>query len=106
MRNVLLCVFVTTFMGCTAERLVTHIDSQPPGARVEVNENVVGTTPCDVTLFQRGEHHLLRQRVIVKAYPPDGSQGQYPQEKFLVSHQQAPEHLLFIMTNPPPAPKQ
>ena len=77
-----------------------------PCARIEVNENVVGTAPCDVTLFQRGENHLLRQRVIVKAYPADGSQGQYPQEKFLVSHQRAPEHLLFIMTNPPPAPKQ
>jgi hypothetical protein len=106
MRNVLFCVFVTIFAGCSSERLVTRIDSQPPGARIEVNESVVGTTPCDVTLLQRGEHHLLRQRVIVKAYPPDGSQGQYPQEKFLVSHQEAPEHLLFIMTNPPPAPKQ
>ncbi len=106
MRNVLFCVFVTIFTGCASERLVTHIDSQPPGARIEVNENVVGTAPCDVTLFQRGENHLLRQRVIVKAYPADGSQGQYPQEKFLVSHQRAPEHLLFIMTNPPPAPKQ
>jgi hypothetical protein len=104
MRNVLFCVFVAIFTGCTAERLITHIDSQPPGARIEANENAVGTTPCDVALPQKGEHHRLRERVIVKAYPPDGSQGQYPQERFLSFHQEAPARLLFIMTNPPPAP--
>jgi len=104
MRNVLVCVFVAIFTGCTAERLVTHIDSQPPGARIEVNESAVGTASCDVTLPQKGEHHRLRERVILKAYPPDGSQGQYPQERFLSFHQEAPARLLFIMTNPPPAP--
>jgi hypothetical protein len=99
------CALVFICAGCAAEKVVTHIDSQPPGARIEVNENVVGTTPCDVTLPQRGEHNRLREHVVVKAYPTDGVQGQYKQEKFLFSHQEAPTKILFIMTEPPPAPK-
>jgi hypothetical protein len=92
-------------IGCAAEKSVTHIESQPPGARIEVNEGVVGVTPCDVVLSQSGEHHRLQERAIVKAYPPEGAQGQYKQEKFLISHQEVPSSLLFIMTVPPPASK-
>jgi hypothetical protein len=100
-----LCAVAISCAGCAAEKAVTHIDSQPPGARIQVNENMVGTAPCDVTLPQRGEHNRLREREIVKAFPPDGAQGQYKQEKFLVSHQEAPTRILFIMTEPPPAAK-
>ena len=92
-------------VGCAAEKSVTHIDSQPPGARIEVNEGDVGVTPCDVVLPQHGEHHRLSQRIIVKAYPPDGAQAQFKQEKFLGSQQESPSRLLFIMTEPPPPPK-
>jgi hypothetical protein len=104
-----LCLFIIAplviCVGCAAEKSVTHIDSQPPGARIEVNEGVVGVTPCDVVLAQHGEHHRLSQRVIVKAYPPDNAQGQFKQEKFLVSQQEAPSRVLFLMTEPPPPPK-
>src|ERR1019366_7763166 len=85
-----LCAVASMCASCAAEKVVTHIDSQPPGARIEVNENVVGTTPCDVTLPQRGEYSRLRERAIVKAFPPVGAEGQYKQEKFLISHQAAP----------------
>ena len=103
MRNLrfAICAVAMTCIGCAAERTATHIDSQPPGARIEVNGNAVGVTPCDVVLEQRGEHHRLRQRNIIVAYPPEGAQGQYRQQKFLVSHQEAPARILFIMTEPP-----
>jgi hypothetical protein len=104
--QVVLCaVAIGYYAGCAAEKVVTHIDSQPPGARIEVNDNVVGITPCDVTLPQHGEQHRLPERVIVKASPTEGAERQYKQEKFLVSHQEAPTRILFIMTEPPPAAK-
>jgi len=86
-------------VGC-ATPTVTHIESDPPGARIEVNENVVGDTPLDVTLPQKGEHHRLLGKVVVKAYPV--KEGEYKQEKVLFYRQEAPARVLFIMTQPPP----
>ena len=96
------CMATIACAGCAAEKVVTHIDSQPQGARVEVNEAFVGTTPVDVTLPQRGEHHRLEAYVVVKASPVNGTEGEFKQSKLLQSHQEAPSKLLFIMTEPPP----
>lgn len=91
-------------MGCATEPMVTHINSEPPGARIEVNEGFVGITPMDVILPQRGEHHRLREAARVRALPEQATQySLYPQEKFLFSHQEAPSTLIFDMRTPPPA---
>jgi|ERR1039458_2192747 hypothetical protein len=107
MRNrlsLVLCAVAVACSGCAAENVVTHINSEPPGARIEVNDNAVGNTPCDVTLPQQGGHHRLQKTVYVNAYPADGAQGQFKQQQFLPSDQEAPANIIFIMAVPPPPP--
>ena len=89
--------------GCaTVPKMATHIDSDPPGAQIEINSDFIGVAPIDVVLPQRGKFHRLPEPVVVTAYP--SKQGQYPQQIFLYPHQQAPRHLMLRMTNPPPPP--
>ena len=85
--------------GCASEPLVTHIRSEPPGARIEVNEGPVGVTPVDVTLPQKGEHHRLKEHVSIRALP--SGPGQFAQERQLFFNQWAPENIMFDMTQSP-----
>ena len=93
---------VISCVGCMVPKVATRIDSEPPGARIEVNQDYVGVTPVDVILPQRGEHHRLKGPVYVQAIPVE--QGQYLQQIYLFPHQESPRHLLFRMNNPPPPP--
>jgi len=99
LRPLLISVPLIVCVGCATPR-VTHIDSDPPGARIEMNESVLGNAPLDVTLPQHGEYHQLRGKVVLKAYP--AKEGEYKQEKVLFYRQQVPDRVLFIMTQPPP----
>jgi hypothetical protein len=83
-------------VGCATEPMITHIKSEPSAAKIEVNEDYVGTTPVDVTLPQTGKHHRLKQHVTVRAIPVDP--GQYAQEKQFFYNQWAPENVVFDMT--------
>ena len=103
MKHLAVFVILAVTAGCAAEKTVTHIDSQPPGARILVNENEVGLAPVDVTLAQHTSHHWLRGPVTIKAIPSDQSTNEYRQVKFLPYHQEAPNRLLFIMTDSPPS---
>jgi len=93
---------VISCAGCMAPKVATRIDSEPPGARIAVNQGFVGVAPVDVILPQRGEHHRLKEPVSVQAIPVQ--QGQYLQQIYLLPHREVPLHLLFIMSNPPPPP--
>jgi len=95
----LFTVAIVCAAGCASESMVTHIKSEPSGARIEVNEGSVGVTPVDVTLPQRGPHHRLMEHVTIQAYP--AGPGQYKQEKQLYFNQWAPENIMFDMTQSP-----
>lgn len=60
----------------------TQIISEPPGARIEVNDNYVGDAPVTVELPQRGEY--FDEDTVVRAIPDEGAD--YTQTKrFLTS---------------------
>jgi hypothetical protein len=91
-------------IGCATQRMVTHIRSEPAGARIEVNESYVGEAPVDVTLPQSGQHHRLKAHVMIRALAAEA--GQYEQEKHYYYNQWAPENVLFDMSRKPPISKQ
>lgn len=90
-------------VGCATEPMATHIQSEPSGAKIEVNEDYVGTAPVEVKLPQVGKHHRLKAHVTIRAIPIDP--GQYEQEKQLYYNQWAPEKVLFDMTRKPSSSK-
>jgi len=92
----LLAAAVVFTAGCASEPIATHIQSDPPGARIEVNEGTVGTAPVSVVLPQHGSHHRLREHVTIRAYPT--GPGQYQQVKQLYYNQWAPQNIEFDMT--------
>jgi PEGA domain len=60
----------------------TQIISEPPGARIEINDNYVGDAPITVELAQRGDY--FDEDTVIRAIPTEG--GDYPQTKrFLTS---------------------
>ena len=83
--------------GCATEVPVrTHFISEPPGTRIEVNGNYIGTTPVDFTLPQTPNHHKLKGDVTIIAMPSSPDQKQ--QQKILRHRQEAPAQVLFDMT--------
>jgi PEGA domain len=60
----------------------TQIISEPPGERIEINDNYVGDAPITVELAQRGDY--FDEDTVIRAIPTEG--GDYPQTKrFLTS---------------------
>ena len=55
----------------------TQIISEPPGARIEINDNYVGDAPITVELAQRGDY--FDEDTVVRAIPIEG--GDYTQTK-------------------------
>jgi hypothetical protein len=81
--------------GCADVPMETHVISDPPGARIEVNGSYVGPAPVDVTLPQTANRHRLKGRTIILAMQV--APGQKLQEKVLQNHQQIPSQVLFDM---------
>ena len=84
-------------VGCATPPMATHIRSEPPGAKIEVNDDYVGTAPVEVKLPQSGKHHRLKEHdVTIRAIPVEP--GQYEQERHLYYNQWVPENVVFDMT--------
>src|ERR1041384_3913306 len=81
--------------GCADVPMETHVISDPPGARIEVNGSYVGPAPVDVTLPQTANRHRLKGRTIILAMPVEPDQKL--QQKVLQNHQQIPSQVLFDM---------
>lgn len=75
----LLCL-VTVF-GCThpTKTYTTKVSSQPPGARIELNNGYVGVTPTDISWTGYAENDRFVNDWNVQAIPT--YPGQYVQEK-------------------------
>jgi len=78
-----------------------NITSEPPGVRIEINEDVVGTTPCTVTICALRER-LFRVHSAIKAYPVDPNQD--IQVKFFRRRTLIPYNLHFEMAKRPGGP--
>ncbi len=58
------------------------IEASEPGARIEVNNQIVGTAPLTVKVFGDKDgtfHNFGDDEYVVRGYPP--RQGQFPQTK-------------------------
>ena len=97
-----LCLVLAAAAGCTSvPPVMTHITSDPPGARIEVNNGYVGTTPVDVALPQTPNHHRLKSTMVIAALPV--APGQKLQQKIFEHRQLSPAQIWFDMTLDPQA---
>jgi hypothetical protein len=103
MKLLAIVAILVSSIGCATKPMPTHIQSDPPGARIEVNEAAVGLTPVDVTLPQTGSHHRLKEHITIRALP--AGPGQYEQEKQFYYNQWAPENVLFEKSAAPASAK-
>ena len=82
----------------------TYIESDPPGARIEVNGEYVGTTPLQITLPRMyrsawlglllgGQRIVSADPLTIMAYPIHS--GQYTQTKYIGMDQATPRHIFF-----------
>jgi hypothetical protein len=78
----------------------TEIISDPPGARIEVNNDYIGDAPITVTIKQA--YGRFSNTTVIRALPPAGS-GNYVQEKFFsgrgggIAGEPIPSRIIFEM---------
>jgi hypothetical protein len=72
----------------------TLIESDPPGARIEINNQYVGTTPLRVNI-PRLKSDWSTISVTIRANPI--SPGQQVQTKYIGSDESTPTHVFFDM---------
>lgn len=84
---------------------LTEIISNPPGAKIEINDEYVGDTPIFVKLprISRRSGNIY-EKISVKAYP--SQPGQYTQKKLIDTRRRVPARLLFDMNLEPVQPTQ
>jgi hypothetical protein len=72
----------------------TLIESDPPGARIEINSQYVGTTPLRVNI-PRLDSNWSTISVTIIASPINP--GQQVQTKYIASNESTPTHVFFDM---------
>ena len=77
-----------------------EVVSDPPGARIEVNNEYVADAPCTINVLgdSRGE---VMTGVFIRAVP--STPGEYVQEKYIGA--QIPHKILFVMNLGPATPE-
>jgi len=86
---------VIVTIGCSTTPVITKIESDPPGVKIEINEEFVGTTPIQFTLPQSPNGHKLKEMVVIRALPTEP--GQYLQEKRFWRRNVVPVRVQFDM---------
>ncbi len=72
----------------------TLIESDPPGARIEINNQYIGTTPLRVDIPRRdAEWDLIPVTIIANPTIP----GQQVQTKYIGPDEPTPTHVFFDM---------
>ena len=72
-----------------------EVTSNPPGAKIEVNDDYLGDAPCVMYLYRPRGMYGMRASVTIKAYP--SQVGQYVQTKYLDVYENTPKRLYFDM---------
>jgi PEGA domain len=80
-------------MGEPATKTI-QIVSDPPGARIEVDDDYVGDAPLEIKVPQKADGTFVRAMTI-RATPTQ--QGAYVQSKYFTYGSQIPSRLLFSM---------
>jgi len=85
--------------GVICNNYVVEFISDPPGAKVELDNNYVGVTPCSTSFDGR---YSINNRRLVNAYPVQS--GQYVQSKTIGLGEFYPPKMYFNMKVNPEAP--
>lgn len=115
MKILLLAVCLVCLVGCASHKsgevergpdgtraYKVSVETDPPGAKIEVNGDMVGESPITITIFgdkDRTFHNFGSYQFVVKAYPV--SAGQHAQEKvfqtggWFTSEDQIPNRIYF-----------
>jgi len=75
-----------------------RVESDPPGAMIEVDNDAQGRAPCIVKVEGRGDHRTtqpLGHLVTIQATP--NQPGESVQRKFIMPGDKIPEHVFFNM---------
>jgi hypothetical protein len=94
--------------GCATPRKTIAIDSDPPGVRVEVNNDYLGKTPLTYTVDSNGAGEFVGSWgpapfIEFVAYPPRDVSGLYVQKKlfrpngFFQAGDKVPDKMFFDM---------
>ena len=81
--------------------MLVRVDSEPPGATIEINNDVKGHTPCDILIPVLPNGNLLGG-IEITAIP--NRPGDFVQHKLLLGGRPAPKHIFFNMALGPPRP--
>jgi hypothetical protein len=96
---ILLSVCLT---GCTrCINYETRVITEPPGVKIEVNNDYIGTSPCTVTFCGR-RGRLFRGLCTINALPLEP--GQWVQRKFFYDRAPIPKVVYFDMKLTPANP--
>ena len=93
-------VILSGCMSTPVKEVAMEILSDPSGARIEVNDEYAGTTPCTVKIPANIKGEFTR-RTIIRATPV--ADGQYPQTKIFsggnedMENDLVPKRILFNM---------
>ena len=79
--------------AATAATKTIQIISDPPGARIEVNDDYVGDAPISITVPIQGAK--FTRMTIIRATPT--LQGEYVQSKYFDGTSEVPSRILFSM---------
>ena len=79
--------------AATAATKTIQIISDPPGARIEVNDDYVGDAPISITVPTEGAN--FAKGTTIRATPT--MQGEYVQSKYFDRTSEVPSRILFSM---------
>ena len=110
-------LLVPLFFGCTEQPSRQHssyqlpenkfykveVISDPPGARVEVNNDFVCDAPCTISLEGWQGRRESAKRLEIRAIP--NAAGEYQQVKFIQPGEPIPHKMLFAMNLGPAVPE-
>lgn len=87
--------------GCTTPYDITII-SDPPGARIEVNEDFLGLAPVHFKAEGDWMVRVFERPNVIRALPIKGEGSGFIQEKWFPRHSYIPNTILFDMSLSPP----
>jgi len=102
--SIIYCLFLISLIGCatTSELICGPIEaeilSDPPGAKIEIDDKYVGTTPLNVKLERECDWYNYREAtksIIIKA--ESINPRQYTQYKIIEKSDLLPRRIIFYM---------
>jgi hypothetical protein len=110
MKRVLICLGFVLLAGCAAEEpgtapleashtmtFTTRVTSEPPGARIELDDEIIGETPLEIEweVYSADQNLLFKEDHVVRALPT--GLGRYTKKRTFSKGTAAPKTIFFDM---------